>query len=251
MGSKSHWVETLNEFKGEKFVELFCGSAVLSANLASEAILNDVDPVVYKILKNFEHLIVPKVFTKADYFLKRSSPEWWKYVYCFQKMSFSGVFRYSKNGYNVPVKKEIESISVRKEYLLAKRKYKKLKPLILNQSYLDVPLEMMTDKVVVLDPPYEGSKAAYNVKFDYEAYWKRVEEIKQVAKVVLIFDSVKNLKKQNIPVYKTRKLRVNGARPGDEEGMAIFVLGKYLNPEDSIKASRDQIKGISEDSVNP
>lgn len=145
-------------------------------------------------------------------------------------MSFSGVFRYSKNGYNVPVKKNIKSISVRGEFEEALARYKELKPVVTNKSYLDIPLELMVGKVVVIDPPYEGSQASYNGAFDYAEYWKRVSEITKVAKAVVLFDSVENIERRGIPVLDTRKMRVNGARQGHGEGLAIFQDGAWLEP---------------------
>lgn len=109
VGSKSYWVNRLQQYKSRRFVELFCGSAVLSANLSCKnPILNDLDVYIYKILSNFDSLIVPDSFTKEDYYLVRKNDDWWKYIFCLQAMSFSGVFRYSKNGYNVPIKKNIK-----------------------------------------------------------------------------------------------------------------------------------------------
>lgn len=57
VGSKRHWVSRLAQFKGMDFVELFAGSAILSANLAKTALLNDRDPVVSTILSRFDELI--------------------------------------------------------------------------------------------------------------------------------------------------------------------------------------------------
>lgn len=229
VGSKAHWVERLSLYQGEDFVEVFAGSAVLSANLAESAILNDLDPIIHKVFTNYSKLIVPEVFTQEDYFKYRKDPKWWKYLYCFQKMSFSGVFRYSKNGYNVPVKKNIQSISVRPDYLKALNRFKKLKPTILNLSFDEMDMNLFVGKVVVFDPPYEGSKAAYNKEFDYDSYWTMVNEVAKVAKSVLIFDSLKNLKKHNLPVVGTRKMRVNGKKAGDIEALAILGENRYIN----------------------
>lgn len=62
VGSKAYWVDKLLAYQGEEFVEVFCGSAVLSANLASKAVLNDLDPVIYKVLSQYEQQKVPKNF---------------------------------------------------------------------------------------------------------------------------------------------------------------------------------------------
>ena len=252
VGSKSHWVSRLIEFKGKPFVELFSGSAVLSANLASEALLNDKDEMIYKILKNFTELTVPETFTETDYFQVRGGSEWWRYIYCLQKMCFSGVFRYSKNGYNVPIKKNLKPVQARAEYEESKIRYLELNPVVLNKSYDEIALSELEGRVVVLDPPYEGSQASYNDSkakagleskrpkkkgFDYDKYWEHVRLVCEVAEVVIVFDAVRNLQKQGIPVYMTRKMRVNGARPGDEEGLAIFEKCKsaWRNPPEVVQ----------------
>lgn len=226
VGSKAYWVNFLLPYKGQDFIETFSGSGVLSANLAKSAILNDLDPMVYKIFSNYEKLIVPKVFTTEDYFKYRSDKEWWKYIFCLQKMSFSGVFRYSKNGFNVPIKKDLKKkeISVQDDFKAAKKRFKELNPTILNLSYQDIPLENFKDKVVILDPPYEGSQAAYNRPFDYKEYWEFVKKITPLAKAVILFDKKDNLEKAGYEVLATRKMRVNGARPGDMEAVAIVGL---------------------------
>ena len=61
VGSKRHWLPALDQFRGRPFVELFAGSAVLSANLASRALLVDSAPVVARILSRFPEQIVPTV----------------------------------------------------------------------------------------------------------------------------------------------------------------------------------------------
>lgn len=227
VGSKAYWVEKLIAYKDEDFVEVFSGSAVLSANLAKTALLNDLDPIIFKIFSNYDKLIVPKKFTQSDYFKYRTHKNWWKYTYCFQKMSFSGVFRYSKNGYNVPVKKNILEIQVQPEFKQAKKRFKQINPQVTNLSFEKIPLSAYKDKVVVFDPPYEGSQASYNKTFDYDTYWKKVYEVAKVAKAVLIFDSKKNLLKQNLTIVGTRKMRVNGKKAGDIEALAILGENRY------------------------
>lgn len=224
VGSKAYWVERLRNYQGQDFVEVFSGSSVLSANLAKSAILNDLDPIVYKIFSNYEKLIVPAEFTIDDYFRTRKLTDWWKHVYCLQKMSFSGVFRYSKNGFNVPPKgnfKENGKITVLEEFKKAKKRFKELNPTVLNLSYDKIPFEHFEGKVVIFDPPYEGSKAAYNKEFDYDSYWKFVKKVSKVAKTVIIFDAQRNIEKAGYKVLETRQMRVNGARAGDIEAMAI------------------------------
>jgi len=229
VGSKAYWVERLRAYEGEFFVEVFCGSAVLSANLAKEAILNDVDPIIFKVLSNYSKQIVPKIFTSEDYFKKRIDKNWWRYLYCLQKMSFSGVFRYSKNGFNVPIKKNLTKVEAREQYLMALKKFKSIKPTVLNLSFEKIPFELYKDKVVVFDPPYEGSQAAYNKSFDYESYWKLVREVSKVAKTVLIFDTEENLKKQNFPIEATRKMRVNGKHQGSLEALSVLGENRVRN----------------------
>lgn len=219
VGSKARWVEALSHIKGTDIVELFAGSAVLSANLAKTAILNDLDPYIYKILNEFDSLMVPDSFSQEDYFKVRSSNDWWKYAYCLQKMSFSGVFRYSKNGYNVPVKKNIKEIQIKEEFEEALKRYNEINPTILNLSYLDVPIELLVGKTVILDPPYEGSQASYNNSFDYHLYWLYVAKLEGIAKHIIIFD-----RQSNMPFEGSllKNMRVNGKHKGDIESMFEF-----------------------------
>jgi site-specific DNA-adenine methylase len=237
VGSKARWVNNkkLIEKIGVRenhIVELFCGSAVIPANLAKTCLLVDKDPIICKILSEFDHQIVPEVFTAEDYFVARDLPNWWQYIYCLQKMSFSGVFRYNakKNIYNVPIKKNPDGtyykkeIKVYEEYLKARKRWIELKPEVRNYSYTYVPMSEMKDAVVILDPPYEGSKAAYNKDFNYDFYWRHVRYIQEVAKVVVLFDRVKNIRKRlgdDVEIHM-KKLRVNGKYAGDEEGMVFL-----------------------------
>ncbi len=231
VGSKAYWIKDLQEFKNENFVELFCGSSVISANLAKTAILNDIDSIVYKIMANFDKLIVLETFTKEDYMKYRKDIEWWKYIYCLQKMSFSGVFRYSKNGFNVPMKKDfnLKNINVKPEYDLALVRWTELSPKCLNLSYIDIPKEFLIGKTIVIDPPYQNSQASYNTIFDYTIYWDYINEIKKIAKTIILFDREYNFKKQNISAVSSRKMRVNGAKQGDTEVMGIYENDKWRN----------------------
>lgn len=231
VGSKSSWLSTLSRFKNEDFVELFCGSAVLSANLARTTVLNDLDPIIYKILSEFDKLIVPEEFTKEDFMKYRKSENWWQYIYCLQKMSFSGVFRYSKNGYNVPIKKNFDTTNVylRDEYNSSLKRWNELKPKCFNLNYLKVSQEHLVNKIVILDPPYENSQAAYNKDFNYKEYWEYVNDIKSLAKCIIIFDTVENLYHQNIGIAATRQMRVNGSKKGNTEAISIFENGSWYN----------------------
>lgn len=234
VGSKRLWVERLRgDLQGRPIAEMFCGSAVLSANLASKALLVDFDPMVASILSRFDEQVVPEVFTREDYYELRSRPDWWRYAYCLQSISFSGVFRYSeRSGYNVPAKggadpakNKVNEWNIRPSYEQALERWRDLNPTVLNTSYLDVTPDYIAetlgdDAVVVLDPPYEGSQASYNTAFDYDAYWERVDVLRERF-TTIVFDRVDNLISHDLDVHGVRKMRVNGARPGDEEGMAI------------------------------
>lgn len=237
VGSKARWVkdERLIEkigFRENHIVELFCGSAVISANLAKTCLLVDTDPIVCKILSEFNRQIVPEVFTAEDYYEKRELPTWWQHIYCLQKMSFSGVFRYNekKNKYNVPIKKNNDGTYAKKEirvqdkYRIALKRWVELNPTVVNASYTYITMSDLKDSVVILDPPYEGSQASYNKYFYYDFYWRHVYYIRQSAKLVVLFDRVKNIQNRlgsDIEIY-TKKLRVNGKYSGDEEGMVFL-----------------------------
>lgn len=223
VGSKAYWIKHLTDFKDKDFIELFCGSAVISANLAKTTILNDIDPYIYKIYSNYESLIVPEVFTNEDYFKYRSQEDWWKYIYCLQKISFSGVFRYSKNGFNVPIKfKHPVRLELQDQFKIALNRFKELNPLIMNVDYKEISQIYLSRKVVVFDPPYEGSQAAYNKDFNYDEYWEYVDYAKTCAENVIIFDRKSNLEKRGYCNLQTRKMRVNGAKEGDIEAMVIL-----------------------------
>jgi len=234
VGSKRHWLPALEHLRGRPFVELFAGSAVLSANLASKALLVDFDPVVARILREFPEQIVPETFTRDDYYRVRFAPHWWRHVYALQSMSFSGAFRYSKNGFNVPAKggsdstkNKVNETHVRGSYERALERWSGLSPDVRCASYTSISNDDIAalgdDVVVVLDPPYEGSLAAYNGNgFDYDEYWARVAEITSRFDVVL-FDRESNLLTRGYPVTATRSMRVNGARGGENEGMSLSL----------------------------
>jgi site-specific DNA-adenine methylase len=219
IGSKSYWVKKLARFEGRNFVELFCGSAVLSANLASSCVLNDLDPFVYKILSRFNQQIVPVPFTADDYFQVRKLPDWWKYAYCLQRLSFSGVFRYSKNGFNVPIKNKNANIDLSEDYTEAVYRWNQLAPTILNRQYFALNDFINSDVVLILDPPYEGAQAAYNETFDFHYYWEYVRMNEDIAKTMVLFDYESNLP---FPAMDKRTTRPNGARTKNSEGIFIF-----------------------------
>ena len=223
VGSKRHYIPLLERFRGMRFIEPFCGSAVLSFNLAGSCFLNDADSKVVDIISNFDKMIVPDVFTGEDYYRVRKLPEWHLYTYVLQSMSFSGVFRYSRNGYNVPMKPQWRNkpLQIQKQYQTDLTRWRNLDITVANLSYDQLPDKLFDNTVTVLDPPYEGSKASYNASgFDYTYYWDWVS--KHLRGIVVIFDRMSNLQKRGIPLYSTRPMTVNGKQRGDVEAMAIF-----------------------------
>lgn len=224
VGSKAFWVKHLERYKGRDFVELFCGSAVLSANLAATAILNDLDKPLTEFLNNFDSQIVPDSFTPEDYFRVRKLPDWISYLFCLQSLSFSGVYRYSKNGYNVPIKKK-ETIYPREKYLAALERWRQLAPKVYNKEYYQLNDSISRDSILISDPPYEKCVAAYNKDiFDYHFYWEYLRLNENICKTIILFDFEENLP---FMALNTRKSRINGARAGNSEGLFIF--------EDSLK----------------
>lgn len=241
VGSKRAWVDRLSpDLKGRPIAELFCGSATLSANLATTALLVDLDPMVHRILSRFDEQIVPETFTRADYYRLRDAEDWWRYAFCLTSISFSGVFRYTENGFNVPAKggaddkaNPVNQWHLRPTYESALARWHDLAPAVLHESYLDVTGDRIEailgpDAVVVLDPPYEGSQAAYNTTFDYDAYWARAAELSERFTTVL-FDRASNLTAQGYSLWGGRKMRVNGARDGDQEGASMICPHGTLN----------------------
>lgn len=222
VGSKSWWVSRLPNYQGRHFVEAFCGSAVLSANLAQNAVLIDIDPYVCQILSRFDEQIVPDVFGPDEYFAARKAIEWWRYAFCLQKLSFSGVFRYSKNGYNVPIKKR-EPVFLQADYQAALTRWKELAPTVISSSYQESVNHIRPDSVLVLDPPYESSQASYNAHpFDYQEYWRWVDSVKGKC-TILLFDRVSNLREEP---YAVRTMRVNGKHKADMEGLVIYAANE-------------------------
>ena len=231
VGSKRAWIDRLyNRYSNRDIVELFAGSAVISANLAKTAVLNDTDKYVYNILKYFDQLIVPDEFTQDDYFECRKKDDWWKYAFCLSKMSFSGVFRHSKNGFNVPVKENIKAIRVRREYEESLKRWHEIKPHVLNLCYYDVDIELIKNKLLICDPPYQKSQASYNTNaiFDYNKYWEYVRNSVSVADTVILFDRKENLLAQGFPVLGERVMCVNGKHKSDVESVSICEKGNWL-----------------------
>lgn len=225
VGSKARWLKHLTKYKDRNFVEIFCGSGVLSANLAKTAILNDLDPYVTKILQEFDKQIIIEPFGEKEYFEARVRPDWYLSSYCLGKLAFSGVFRYSKNGFNVPIKSK-KPVYLQEEYERALQRWQELAPKIYNKNYYEINHEITVDSVLVIDPPYQNTQASYNKEaFDYEYYWQYVLLNENICKTVIIFDFLDNMLSNNN--VTTQKSRVNGKHEGNIEACFIF--------EDSLK----------------
>ncbi len=226
VGSKACWVEKLERYRGRDFVEFFAGSAVLSANLANQAVLNDTDPFLYRYFQEYETQPLVETFTDKDYFAKRKSESWYRWLYYLQRMSFSGVYRHSRNGYNVPIKSDYKPdghVCVKDELERSIARFKELDPTLHNLDYAEVPLPEKLD-IAILDPPYETKKAAYNVApFDYGRYWDFARWCVGSFKVVIVFDWDENVDK-HLPgrSYETRNMRVNGKYKGAKEAMCVI-----------------------------
>ena len=224
VGSKAQWVEKLEQYRGRDFVEFFAGSAAISAGLANHAVLNDSDRFLHAYFREYERQPIVETFTDKGYFAKRSQKTWFRYLYYLQKMAFSGVYRWSKNGFNVAIKKEYKSnaVHLKDDVERSIERFKALHPSLHNLDYADVPIPENPD-VAVLDPPYESKQAAYNsARFDYARYWDFVHKCMDVFRVVIIFDCDVNMRAHGFNDYDTRKMRVNGKHKGALEAMCII-----------------------------
>ncbi len=205
-------------------MEFFAGSAAISANLANRAVLNDLDPFLYRYFRQYESQPIVETFTNRDYFAKRFQADWYRHLYYLQKMSFSGLYRWSRNGYNVALKRDYKSkaVHLKDEIEQSIERFKALKPSLHNLDYLKVPIPEKPD-IAVLDPPYESKQAAYNsAPFDYKRYWEFVHECIDVFRVVIIFDCDVNMRTHGFHNYDTRKMVVNGKYKGALEAMCII-----------------------------
>jgi len=224
VGSKAYWVRALERYRGRDFVEFFAGSAVISANLANRAVLNDADPFLHAYFRQYENQPIVKTFTGRGYFARRSRKDWWKWLYYLQKMSFSGVYRWSRNGYNVPIKPEYKSKPVRLKDDIERSiaRFRELAPTLHNLDYADAPLP--DPDIAVLDPPYQGRQAPWGgAGLDYDRYWDFVRRCMDSFRVVIVFDTDTNVR-ERLPgrSFLTRKMRVNGARKGALEAMCVI-----------------------------
>jgi site-specific DNA-adenine methylase len=240
-GSKSHWIHRLEHLRGRNIVELFAGTGSISVNYAANALLVELDPQLARILSRYDELDVPEVFTRDDYYAVRGRADWWRYAYCLSAMAFSGLFRYSDKGFNATHKgggagkpgtsPRHEAMRLQPEYERALAAWRRLTPTVLNVSYADVTDEQITAvgerPLVILDPPYEGTRTPYNDKhggFDYAAYWARARELAQRFDVI-IFDTAGNLERAGYPVHGTRTMKMNGARAAEAEAVSFVTPG--------------------------
>jgi len=225
VGSKACWVEKLEQYRGRDFVEFFAGSAAISATLARQAVLNDLDPFLHRYFQEYEHQPIVETFTDRDFFAKRFQDDWYRYLYYLQKMSFSGIYRCNKKGlYNAPIRGtyKSEAVHLKDDVERSIERFKTLNPSLHNLDYSDVPIPKKPD-VAILDPPYESKQAAYNsASFDYERYWDFVHDCLDVFRVVIIFDWDMNMRTHGFHDYVTRKMRVNGKHKGSLEAMCII-----------------------------
>lgn len=240
-GSKSHWIHRLEHLRGRNIVELFAGTGSIALNYASNALLVELDPQLARILKHYDELIVPEVFTRQDYYDVRGREDWWRYAYGLSAMAFSGLFRYSDRGFNATHKgggpgkpgtsPRHEAMQLRPEYERALARWTELRPAVINTSYAQIGFPTIAsvgeDPIVILDPPYEGTKTPYNDKhggFDYDAYWARARKLAEHFDVI-IFDTAGNLERAGYPVHGTRTMKMNGARAAEAEAVSFVTSG--------------------------
>lgn len=254
VGSKAYWVGKLEKYRGRDFVEFFAGSAVISANLANRAVLNDLDPFLHKYFSQYERQPVKETFTSRNYFTKRKQKSWYRWLYYLQRMSFSGVYRWSKNGYNVPIKQDYKpkdkngkgkAVHLKDEIERSIERFKELAPTLCNLDYQEVLIPENPD-IAILDPPYESKQAAYNVPpFNYEQYWNFVRMCMDSFRVVIVFDWDKNIDKRlKGHRYDTRKMRVNGKYDGATEAMCIIDND---NPNPTTKGEEQMMHNFHKD----
>jgi site-specific DNA-adenine methylase len=240
-GSKSHWIHRLEHLRGRTIVELFAGTGSIAMNYADTALLVELDPMLARIIGRYDELVVPDVFTRDDYYAVRVRHDWWRHAYGLSAMAFSGLFRYSDRGFNAthkgggPGKRGTsprhEAMALRPEYERALTRWQELAPTVVNASYADITDEQIAaageNPLVILDPPYEGTKTPYNDKnggFDYDAYWVRARELARTFDVI-VFDTAGNLARAGYPVHGTRTMKMNGARAAEAEAVSFVTPG--------------------------
>lgn len=216
-------------------VELFAGSAVISANLASSALLVDLDLPLTRVLSNYDRLCVPETFTVEQYDKARhGTGDWWRSAFYLSAMARGGIWRHSaRSGFNVQARNG-DSRSMRSQYLEALARWQELKPVVRHASYDDLTVDDIAafheNPLVVLDPPYEGTVAAYNKDtFDYDAYWRHVALLNQHFDV-LIFDLTENLERAGYePTGEPVPLRRQNGSQQRFEGMCFLPRGEGWN----------------------
>lgn len=240
-GSKSHWIHRLGHLQGRNIVELFAGTGSISMNYADQALLVELDPQLARILSRYDELIVPEVFTRDDYYAVRGRDDWWRYAYSLSAMAFSGLFRYSDRGFNATHKgggagkpgtsPRHEAMRLRPEFERALGRWRELSPTVVHGSYADITdaqIEAVGERpLVILDPPYEGTRTPYNDKhggFDYTAYWHRASDLAERFDVI-VFDTAGNLERAGYPVHGTRTMKMNGARAAEAEAVSFVTAG--------------------------
>lgn len=232
IGGKTRWVPKLEHFRGKYMVEPFAGSAAISFELAGGAHWNEIDPVLVEILRHFDEQVVPDVFTLADYYTYRQSPDWYRHAFCLQKMAFAGIFRHTRGkGFNVPPDKRISEVRLRPAYEEALARWRELLPVVTCGDWLKVPLSMYRGAVVVLDPPFKGSHTPYNHVQDYREYWQAVDRIAEVAETVIAFEYADVLERFYPGKHVVSRLsRPNGKLQARPEGMIILGEGEEVEP---------------------
>lgn len=224
IGSKARWIPSLERFRGARIVEPFAGSAAVSFELAGEALWNEADPVLAYVLDRFDLQEVPDRFTMEDYARVRGRADWWRWTWCLQKLAFASVFRYGPRGFNVPPDRRRGEVSAREEYEAALRRWRELRPYVTCDDWAALPWDWYRGAIVVWDPPFEGSKTAYNRAVDYGRYWRAVYAASLVAEASVVFDYEETLRVR-LPDAQvlTRKMRPNAKYAGRIEAMAVMA----------------------------
>lgn len=214
-------------------VELFAGSAVVSANLASSALLVDLDEPLTKVLGNYDHLYVPEQFTHRYYELARHGGDWWRSAYYLSAMARGGIWRHSaRSGFSVQARNDSTRL-MRDTYERNLARWQELQPVVRHGSYSDLSVDDIAafhdNPLVVIDPPYEGTVAAYNRDtFDYSAYWNHVALLTEHFDV-LLFDLTDNLTRAGyVPTGEPMPLRRQNGSEQRYESMAFVPRGDGL-----------------------